>query len=41
MMQSTGGLFDIEEAQNSCICMLESKSAAGVLAARLYAPISG
>jgi N-methylhydantoinase A len=28
VVQSTGGLFDIEEAQNSCIRMLESGPAA-------------
>ena len=31
VVQSTGGLFDIEEAQNSCIRMLESGPAAGVI----------
>jgi N-methylhydantoinase A len=31
VVQSTGGLCDIEEAQNSCIRMLESGPAAGVI----------
>ena len=31
VVQSTGGLFDIEEAQHSCIRMLESGPAAGVI----------
>ncbi len=34
VVQSTGGLFDIEEAQNSCIRMLESGPAAGVIGSR-------
>lgn len=34
IVQSTGGLFDIEEAQNSCIRMLESGPAAGVIGAK-------
>jgi N-methylhydantoinase A len=31
IVQSTGGLFGVEEAQNSCIRMLESGPAAGVI----------
>jgi N-methylhydantoinase A len=31
IVQSTGGLFDVEEAQRSCIRMLESGPAAGVI----------
>jgi N-methylhydantoinase A len=31
VVQSTGGLFDLEEAQTSCIRMLESGPAAGVI----------
>ena len=34
VVQSTGGLFDVAEAQNSCIRMLESGPAAGVIGAR-------
>ena len=34
MVQSNGGLFDLEEAQQSCIRMLESGPAAGVIAAK-------
>jgi N-methylhydantoinase A len=34
VVQSTGGLFDIEEAQNSCIRMLESGPAAGVIGSK-------
>ena len=34
IVQSTGGLFDIEEAQDACIRMLESGPAAGVIGAR-------
>jgi N-methylhydantoinase A len=34
VVQSTGGLFDIAEARNSCIRMLESGPAAGVIGAR-------
>ena len=35
VVQSTGGLFDIEEAQQSCIRMLESGPAAGVIGAKV------
>ena len=31
IVQSTGGLFDVDEAQQSCIRMLESGPAAGVI----------
>ncbi|HEU5019907.1 MAG TPA: hydantoinase/oxoprolinase family protein [Pseudolabrys sp.] len=34
VVQSTGGLFDIEEAQTSCIRMLESGPAAGVIGSK-------
>jgi N-methylhydantoinase A len=34
IVQSTGGLFDVEEAQRSCVRMLESGPAAGVIAAK-------
>ncbi len=34
VVQSTGGLFDIEEAQSSCIRMLESGPAAGVIGSK-------
>jgi N-methylhydantoinase A len=34
IVQSTGGLFDVGEAQRSCIRMLESGPAAGVIAAK-------
>ncbi|HEY2756393.1 MAG TPA: hydantoinase/oxoprolinase family protein [Pseudolabrys sp.] len=34
VVQSTGGLFDLEEAQSSCIRMLESGPAAGVIGAK-------
>ncbi len=34
IVQSTGGLFDIEEAQASCIRMLESGPAAGVIGSK-------
>jgi N-methylhydantoinase A len=34
IVQSTGGLFDIEEAQSSCIRMLESGPAAGVIGSK-------
>ena len=34
VVQSTGGLFDLEEARSSCIRMLESGPAAGVIGAR-------
>ena len=34
VVQSTGGLFDIEEAQQSCIRMLESGPAAGVIGSK-------
>jgi N-methylhydantoinase A len=34
VVQSTGGLFDIAEAQNSCIRMLESGPAAGVIGSK-------
>ena len=34
VVQSTGGLFDVAEASNSCIRMLESGPAAGVIGAR-------
>ncbi len=34
IVQSTGGLFDIEEAQDACIRMLESGPAAGVIGAK-------
>jgi N-methylhydantoinase A len=34
MVQSNGGLFDLQEAQQSCIRMLESGPAAGVTAAK-------
>ncbi len=34
VVQSTGGLFDIEEAQFSCIRMLESGPAAGVIGSK-------
>ncbi len=34
VVQSTGGLFDLEEAQNSCIRMLESGPAAGVIGSK-------
>ena len=34
IVQSTGGLFDIEEAQHSCIRMLESGPAAGVIGSK-------
>lgn len=34
IVQSTGGLFDIDEAQSSCIRMLESGPAAGVIGAK-------
>jgi N-methylhydantoinase A len=34
IVQSTGGLFGVEEAQNSCIRMLESGPAAGVIGTR-------
>jgi N-methylhydantoinase A len=35
VVQSTGGLFDIEEAQQSCIRMLESGPAAGVIGSKM------
>ena len=35
VVQSTGGLFDIEEAQQSCIRMLESGPAAGVIGSKV------
>lgn len=41
IVQSTGGLFDIEEAQNSCIRMLESGPAAGVIGAKIIADSLG
>src|SRR3984893_10066068 len=34
IVQSTGGLFDVEEARRSCVRMLESGPAAGVIAAK-------
>jgi N-methylhydantoinase A len=34
VVQSTGGLFDLDEAQTSCIRMLESGPAAGVIGTR-------
>lgn len=34
VVQSTGGLFDVEEAQSSCIRMLESGPAAGVIGSK-------
>ncbi|MEP7029350.1 MAG: hydantoinase/oxoprolinase family protein [Pseudolabrys sp.] len=34
VVQSTGGLFDVDEAQNSCIRMLESGPAAGVIGSK-------
>ena len=34
IVQSTGGLFDVDEARNSCIRMLESGPAAGVIGTR-------
>jgi len=34
VVQSTGGLFDVEEAQRSCVRMLESGPAAGVIATK-------
>ena len=34
IVQSTGGLFDIDEAQSSCIRMLESGPAAGVIGSK-------
>ena len=34
VVQSTGGLFDVEEAQQSCIRMLESGPAAGVIGSK-------
>jgi len=34
IVQSTGGLFDVEEAQRSCVRMLESGPAAGVIATK-------
>lgn len=34
VVQSTGGLFDLEEAQTSCIRMLESGPAAGVIGSK-------
>ena len=34
IVQSTGGLFDVDEAQSSCIRMLESGPAAGVIGSR-------
>jgi N-methylhydantoinase A len=34
IVQSTGGLFDMEEAQRSCVRMLESGPAAGVIATK-------
>ena len=41
IVQSTGGLFDIEEAQQSCIRMLESGPAAGVIGAKTMADSLG
>src|SRR5690606_40767742 len=41
IVQSTGGLFDIEEAQHSCIRMLESGPAAGVIGAKTMADTLG
>jgi N-methylhydantoinase A len=41
IVQSTGGLFDIEEAQHSCIRMLESGPAAGVIGAKTMADSLG
>jgi N-methylhydantoinase A len=35
VVQSTGGLFDVEEAQQSCIRMLESGPAAGVVGSKV------
>jgi N-methylhydantoinase A len=35
VVQSTGGLFDVEEAQQSCIRMLESGPAAGVIGSKM------
>jgi N-methylhydantoinase A len=34
IVQSTGGLFDVDEAQRSCVRMLESGPAAGVIATK-------
>ena len=34
VVQSTGGLFDLEEAQTSCIRMLESGPAAGIIGSK-------
>ena len=38
VVQSTGGLFDVAEAQNSCIRMLESGPAAGVIGSQDAVP---
>jgi N-methylhydantoinase A len=41
VVQSSGGLFDIEEARNSCIRMLESGPAAGVIGTRMLCEAIG
>ncbi len=41
MVQSNGGLFDLTEAQQSCIRMLESGPAAGVTAAKALCDVIG
>ncbi|MFA6264650.1 MAG: hydantoinase/oxoprolinase family protein [Pseudolabrys sp.] len=41
VVQSTGGLFDIEEAQQSCIRMLESGPAAGVIGSKVLCDTIG
>ena len=35
IVQSTGGLFDVDEARDSCIRMLESGPAAGVIGTKI------
>ena len=41
VVQSTGGLFDVEEAQQSCIRMLESGPAAGVIGSKMLCDTIG
>ena len=41
IVQSTGGLFDVDEARNSCIRMLESGPAAGVIGTKILCDAMG
>ncbi len=41
IVQSTGGLFDVDEARNSCIRMLESGPAAGVIGTKILCDSMG